>query len=91
MISCKTKIQQFLSDRLLVDFDRDVDADSDLFQLGLMDSETYAELIQFIEKTFHLQFSDEEILSNVVASLSGIVSFVSEALEHRAAGSFVRA
>lgn len=79
-------VKRYLSERLLIEFDGEsgVDADSDLFQLGLMDSQAYVELIQFIEREFGLRFTDEELLSNVVVSLSGIVSLVSGAMDERA-------
>ncbi|OHX14647.1 acyl carrier protein [Chromobacterium sphagni] len=83
------KISQFLSERLLIEFGGDIDADSDLFQLGLMDSQAYIELIQFVEKEFGLRFTDEEVLSNVLVSLSGIVSLVSQALQDQARRSAV--
>lgn len=70
------KIREFLSSRLMIEFGDGIDADTDLFQLGLIDSHAYVELIRFIETEFTLRFSDEEILSNVTTSLAGMVEFV---------------
>ena len=71
------RIRAFLSQQLLVDFNGDVSADSDLFELGLMDSHGYIELIRFIELEFALKFTDDEILSNIMFSLSGITKLIS--------------
>lgn len=71
-------IKAFLVEQLLIDFAHEIDRDSDLFQLGLLDSYTYVELLRFIESRFAIKFSDEEILSNVMVSLSGIVALVAE-------------
>jgi len=76
-------IKEFLTARLLIEFGEDVTPDSDLFELGLLDSQTYIELIRFLESRFDLRLTDEQILSNVLVSLSGIVSLVSEALANR--------
>jgi D-alanine--poly(phosphoribitol) ligase subunit 2 len=69
-------IQSFLSNQLLVDFTGDVNEESDLFELGLIDSYAYIELIRFLEAKFRLQFSSQEILTDVRVSLSGIVALV---------------
>jgi acyl carrier protein len=76
----KEAIRNFLTKDLLVEFDNDVDDDSDLFQLGLIDSYAYIELIRFVEREFAIRFTDEEILSNVMVSLSGISTLVSDKL-----------
>jgi len=77
------KIKSFLAERLMIRFDQEIDENSDLFQLGLVDSRTYVELIRFVENEFKLKFTSEEILSNVLVSFSGIVSLVADALDRR--------
>jgi len=76
--SVEETIKAFLAAHLLIDFTGDVDDNSDLFQLGLMDSYTYIELIRFVETAFALKFTNDEILSNVMVSLAGITLLVSE-------------
>jgi acyl carrier protein len=75
------KIKTFLSENLLIDFGDGVDEHSDLFQLGLIDSQAYMEIIRFLEAEFSLELTDEQILSNVFVSLSGMVSLVAESSE----------
>jgi acyl carrier protein len=74
-------IRQFLSDRYLITFDANVDDDSDLFQLGFIDSYGYIELIRFLEKEFNLVVSDEEMLTNVLVTCSSIVAYVERKLQ----------
>jgi acyl carrier protein len=80
----KETIRVFLTAHLLIEFDDDIDADSDLFQLGVMDSFSYIETIRFIEKEFAVKFSNEEMLTNVMVSLSGMTSLVSKKLAEEA-------
>jgi acyl carrier protein len=72
------KIKSFLTQRLLVEFGGDVTDDSDLFQLGLIDSYAYIELIRFLESEFSLKISDEELLSNVMVSVSSMIAWLGD-------------
>ncbi len=72
------KIQQFMQETFLVDFNNEITADSDLFKLGVIDSFGYIQLIKFLEREFNIKFTEEEMLSNVLVSLSHINDFVSK-------------
>jgi acyl carrier protein len=72
----REKVQKFLAERFLVEIGGDLDEHSDLFQLGLIDSQGYVELVAFMERDLGIALTDEEILSNVLVSFSGILSFV---------------
>ena len=74
------QIKRFLAEQQLIRFDGDVDEHTDLFRSGLIDSYGYVELIRFLESEFGVQFSNEEILTDVVVSLAGITSLVSSKL-----------
>jgi acyl carrier protein len=69
-----------MAERFSVAFTADVDADSDLFQLGIIDSHGYLEMIRFIESAFNIQFSQREILLNVAPSLAELRLIVEEKL-----------
>ena len=77
------KIKTLLAEHLMIRFGRDLDENSDLFQLGLIDSRAYLGLIRLVESEFKLKFTTEEILSNVPATFSGMVSLVTDALEQQ--------
>jgi acyl carrier protein len=74
------KIKSFLAERLFIEFGEDVDEHSDLFQLGLIDSQAYMELIRFVESESKSKLTDEQILSNVFVSVSGIASLICDTL-----------
>jgi acyl carrier protein len=74
--SMEQKIRAFLAQRFLVAFDDVITPESDLFQLGFIDSYSYIELVQYIETEFSLTFTDDEIMSNVMVSLAGITDLV---------------
>ena len=65
-------IKDFLEQHLLVDFDDQVDRESDLFREGLIDSFGYIEVIRFIERRFRVSIDDEEILTGIETSLRGL-------------------
>ncbi len=69
------RIQRFLERQLLIDFGDDVDRDSDLFRLGLMDSYAYIEAMRFIEAEFGIAIADEDLLIGIEVSLAGLADF----------------
>ncbi len=75
-VSVEEKIRSFLEETFLFEFGDDVDDDTDLFKAGVMDSFGYVQLINFLKTEFHIAFTDEEILTNVMVSFERIVAFV---------------
>lgn len=70
------QIRSFLEETFLFEFGDDVDDDTDLFKAGIMDSFGYVQLVNFLKSEFHVAFTDEEILTNVMVSFERIVAFV---------------
>lgn len=62
----------------LFEFDEDVGDNTDLFKAGIIDSHGYIQLMRFIQDTFGVRFSRNELLSAVITSLSGMVAVVEE-------------
>lgn len=50
--------------------------DIDFFNDGILDSFGMMQLITFIEEEFNIKFDEEEILSNQIKNLSGLVDIV---------------
>ena len=69
-------IRGFLTNDLLVEFDDDVNDDTDLFEAGLVDSFGFVELVAFIELTYPVLFTDEELLESPMNTLSAISDLV---------------
>jgi D-alanine--poly(phosphoribitol) ligase subunit 2 len=63
------RIRRFIEDQFLVEFDETLNADSDLFKEGVIDSFGYVQFCRFLEKTFGITFSEAEMTGNVMVSL----------------------
>jgi len=66
------QIRRFVEDQFLVQFDETLNADSDLFKEGVIDSFGYVQFCRFLEKTFGITFSESEMTGNVMVSLRQI-------------------
>ncbi len=75
------KIKKYLSTNSLAEFDAGVTETSDLFKEGLIDSFGYIELVKFLEKEFHIRFSDEELVSNQLNTLKSITDTVQSKID----------
>ncbi|QLH25026.1 acyl carrier protein [Streptomyces sp. Rer75] len=74
------KIQQYIEERFLVEFGGDLNADTDLFKAGVIDSFGYIQLMNFLEDEFAFQMDEADILTDVFVSLSSIDDFVARKL-----------
>jgi acyl carrier protein len=66
------KIRAFMEEQFLVEFDETLTEDSNLFKEGIMDSFGYVQLCRFLEKEYGITFTEEEMTSNVLVSLTQI-------------------
>ena len=69
-------ISDYMSRTFLFEFGVDADADTDLFDAGLVDSYGFIELVGFIEQTYGVTFSDDDLASPVIATLRGITDLI---------------
>jgi D-alanine--poly(phosphoribitol) ligase subunit 2 len=72
------EIRQYLSRTLLVQFGADVTRESDLFASGQIDSYGLIELITFLEQTYGIGLSSDDLASPDLATLSGMTRMVAE-------------
>jgi len=72
----KETIKRYLEEMFLFSFNDEITETSDLFQLGLLDSFGYIQLLHYLEDEFQITFSEEEMLSNVLVSHANIVNSV---------------
>jgi acyl carrier protein len=75
---------EYMEKTFLFQFDSEITESSDLFKAGIIDSYGYIKLMTFVQKTFAIEFSRSELLTNVIASLSSMVAVVEAKLEERA-------
>ena len=82
----KEKIQQFMKETFLLEFNQDVTEDSDLFKLGVINSIGYIKLIDYLQQEFNIKFSEEEILSDVFVTFSSILDCISKKVQDKSFG-----
>ncbi len=75
------KLRAYISEHFMADFSSEINDDTDLFKAGIIDSFGFVELVLFLEKTFLIKFSGEELvagglsnITNMVASIKGKIS-----------------
>lgn len=72
------KIREYIEQQFLVEFDDDFPENSDLFKEGVMDSFGYVQMCRFLEKEFNIRFSEQEMTTNILTSLSRIRACVAQ-------------
>jgi acyl carrier protein len=74
----REKIKAYVSENFNIEFDDEITEDSNLFQMGLIDSYGYLKILNFLESEFGFSLSDDDILSNVLSSLSSFYEFIEQ-------------
>jgi acyl carrier protein len=70
-------LEQFLLNEIAVDLGKKfLKADEDLLEQGIIDSLGIMKLVLFMEKTYGIEVSDEEIVPENFQDLKSIVKFV---------------
>lgn len=70
------RIGDFMSRTFLFQFTGNVGPDTDLFQAGLIDSFGFIELVGFLESTFAVKLTDDDLASPDTATLAGTTRLV---------------
>lgn len=81
MKEIKEKIQQFMKETFLFEFNSAVTEESDLFKSKVIDSRGYIQMIDYLEREFKIKFTEEEILANVFVTFSSIMNCVSKKIQ----------
>ena len=70
------KIKAFLGEKLLVKFESGVTESTNLFEIGMIDSFGYMELVKFLESEFSLRFTPDELVSDAFVSVANMKRIV---------------
>jgi len=73
-----SKIRDFIEEQFLIEFDDTFPETSDLFKEGVMDSFGYIQLVRFLEEEFGIRFTEQEMTSGVMVSLTQIEQAVAQ-------------
>ena len=72
-------LAQFIEDKFLVSFsDGTLSYDSDLFENGVIDSFGVIEIVTFIQEQFGVELEPDDLMSELLASVSGLATLVQE-------------
>lgn len=80
MESTTDTIRTYLEERFLFEFDDEITPDTDLFKAGVIDSFGYVKMMKFLESRFSVTLDSDEILMDVLVSLSAIDGFIQKKL-----------
>ncbi len=72
----EVKIQNFIEESFLVEFDEELTPKTNLFVAGVIDSFGYIQLIKFLEKEFDIKFDEDEILTDIPTNLEQMIDLV---------------
>jgi acyl carrier protein len=78
-------IRQFVADSFLVDFDKVAGPDTDLFEAKYLDSFGFVDLVSFLEKTFTIKLSEDDLADPRIGTLNGMQALVLKRMGERAA------
>jgi len=70
------EIRDYVSRHFLVENDRDLNDESDLFEEGIIDSFGFIELVTFLEQTYGIGLSDDDLASAEISTVAGIARIV---------------
>ncbi|WP_316528032.1 phosphopantetheine-binding protein [Kitasatospora brasiliensis] len=73
-------IRSYLEERFLFEFDEEITPDTDLFKAGVIDSFGYVRMMKFLESEFAVTIDSDEILMDVLVSLTAIDVFIQKKL-----------
>ena len=79
------KIRTFIEEQFLIEFDETFPEDSNLFMEGVMDSFGYVQLCRFLEQTYDIRFTEQEMTGNILVSLSQIKKHIAAKIAAKAA------
>lgn len=69
-------IRQFIVDNFLFGDGKDLSTETPLFEKGIIDSTGVLELVAFIEESFNIIVTDEELVQDNFSSLTAIEKFL---------------
>ena len=81
----RNAIRSYIEESCLIKYGETVTPETDLFEAQIIDSFGFVELVTYLESTFAIKITDEDLLSQRLTSLNSIVALVQErinALSH---------
>jgi acyl carrier protein len=77
----RNAIASFLEEKFLFRFnEKGIDGSTNLFKENVIDSFGLIELITFLEQSYSIQFTEEDLTSPLLGSLNGLLALVTSKL-----------
>lgn len=78
LAALQDQIRDFVAKQFLVEFGDDLTDETDLFDAGVIDSYGFIDLVSFLEKTYGVTLSDDDLASPGMSTLAGIAQMVAQ-------------
>jgi acyl carrier protein len=75
-MSVENRIRDYITENVLLGVGSELDPSQSLLGSGVMDSTGVLELVLFLEKTFHIEVADQDLVPENLDSLHNIAQFV---------------
>ena len=84
MMNIQDQLKNYIVSQFLFEHDQQsLDPDDDLLNQGIVDSMGVLQLVNYIEETFGIRVSDEEIIPENFRSLNTLTNLVRQKIEAR--------
>lgn len=70
------QIRTYLQKQFLVEFGDKLTDETDLFDAGVIDSYGFIDLVSFLEKTYSVALSDDDLASPGMSTLAGMTHLI---------------
>ena len=78
-------VKEFIIENFLFGEEGQIESETDFFEKGIIDSTGVIELVSFIEESFEISISDEELIPENLSSLKNISVFLQQKKETKVA------
>jgi acyl carrier protein len=79
------KIKDFIVENFLFGDDKGLENDTSFLEEGIIDSVGILELVEFLDKEFHITIADDELLPENLDSINNISKFLGSKIQHESA------
>lgn len=78
-------VKEFIVENFLFGENDQLELETDFFDKGIIDSTGVIELVSFMEETFEISISDEDLIPENLSSLKNISVFLQQKIEPKVA------
>ncbi len=76
-------VKEFIVENFLFGEENQIELETDFFEKGIIDSTGVIELVSFLEETFDISITDEELIPENLSSLKNIDAFLQQKTDQK--------